>query len=101
MKWYVGRWFGYDRRIFVWCLCIGQEGQVMLEEGQGLLGGAVCHFVVKQVFSVSFEEAEQWCACPVMATGYCLLVHARLCSVQRILPHSWCGQNARYGLAAS
>ena len=63
----------------------------MLEEGQGLLGGAVCHYVVEQVFSGSFEEAMWWCSCAVMAGGYCLLVDARLCSVQRILPHRMCG----------
>ena len=73
------------------CLWIGQAGPVMLEEGPRLLGGAVCHLVVKQASSGSFEEAVQWCACAVMAGGYCLLVHARLCSVQRILRRSKCG----------
>ena len=63
----------------------------MLEEGPRLLGGAVCHLVVEQAFIGSFEEAVQWCACAVMATGYCLLVHARLCSVQRILRRSKSG----------
>ena len=46
----------------------------------------MCHFVVAQVFSGAFEEAMRWCACMVMQPGYCVLVHARLCSVQRILP---------------
>ena len=32
-----------------------------------------------------------WYACAPVAAGYCVLVHARVCSVQRILPHSWCG----------
>ena len=41
----------------------------MLEEGQGLLGGAVRHLVVEQASSGSFEEAVQWCACALMATG--------------------------------
>ena len=51
----------------------------------------MCHFVVGQVFSGAFEEAMRWCACAVMEAGYCVLVHARLRSVQRILPRSKCG----------
>ena len=47
----------------------------------------MCHFVVEQVYSGAFEESMRWCACAVMAAGYSLLVHARLCSVQRILPN--------------
>ena len=58
----------------------------------GCVGGALCHFVVEHVYSVAFEEAIRWCACAAMGAGYCLLVHARLCSIQRILPRSWCGQ---------
>ena len=58
----------------------------------GCACGAVCHFVLEQVFSGASEESIHWCACGVMAAGYCLVVHARLCSVQRILPHRWCGQ---------
>ena len=50
----------------------------------------MCHFVVEQVFSGGFEEAMRWCACALMEAGYCLLVHARLCSVQRILPRREC-----------
>ena len=46
--------------------------------------------MVEQVFSGGFEEAMRWCACALMEAGYCLLVHARLCSVQRILLRSWC-----------
>ena len=42
------------------CTCIGLVGQVMLEEGPRLLGGAVCHLVVEQAFIGSFEEAVQW-----------------------------------------
>ena len=72
------------------CLCIGQDGQLMLEEGLECVGGAVCHFVVEQVFSGAFEEAMRWCACAVMETGYCLLVYARLCSIQLIFPRSQC-----------
>ena len=60
------------------CLRIGHDGQLMLEEGQGLLGGAVCHYVVEQVFSGSFEEAMRWCGFRGKEVGYCLLVHARL-----------------------
>ena len=40
-----------------------------------------CDFVVEQVFSGAFEEAMRWCAWALMEAGYCLLVHARLCSV--------------------
>ena len=43
------------------CLCIGQDGQLMLEEGVGCVGGAVCHFVVEQVFSGAFEEGMRYC----------------------------------------
>ena len=50
----------------------------------------MCHCAVEQVFSGGFEEAMRWCVCALMEGGYCLLVHARLCSVQRILPNSWC-----------
>ena len=53
--------------------------------------GAVCHFVVEPVFSGGFEEAMRWCAFELMETGYCVVVDARLCSVQRIFPRSWCG----------
>ena len=48
--------------------------------------------MVEQVFSGAFEEAMNWCACALMEAGYCLLVRARLCSVQRILPHRKCGK---------
>ena len=50
----------------------------------------MCHFVVEQVFSGAFEGAMRWWACALMEAGYCLLVHVRLCSVQRILPRSKC-----------
>ena len=48
--------------------------------------------MVEQVFSGAFEEEMSWCACPLMGAVYCVLVHARLCSVQRILPRSKCAQ---------
>ena len=54
------------------CLCIGQDGQLMLEEGLGCVGGAVCHFVVEQVFSGAFEEAMRWCACVCGNGGWIL-----------------------------
>ena len=72
------------------CLCIGQDGQLMLEEGQGLCMWSSVSFVVEQVFSGAFEEAMRWCSCEVMDAGYCVVVHARLCSVQRMLPHRGC-----------
>ena len=62
----------------------------MLEEGQGLCMWISVSFVVEQVFSCAFEEAMRWCAWPLMEAGYCVLVHARQCSVQRILPRSKC-----------
>ena len=40
------------------CLGIGQDGQLMLEEVQGLcMWSSACRFVVEQVFSGGFEEA--------------------------------------------
>ena len=72
------------------CLCIGQDGQLMLEEGQGLCMWSSVSFVVEQVFSCGFEEGMRWCAGAVMEAEYCLLVHARLCSVQGMLPRRWC-----------
>ena len=45
------------------------------------------HFAVEQVLSGAFEDAMRWCAWAVMEAGYSVLVHVRLCSVQRILPH--------------
>ena len=56
----------------------------------GCVCGAVCHFVVEQVFSGAFEEAMRWCACALMEAEYCLLVRARLCSMQLIFPRSQC-----------
>ena len=50
----------------------------------------MCDFVVEQVFSGGFEEAMGLFACAAVEPGYCLVVHARLCSVQRILPHTKC-----------
>ena len=48
----------------------------------------MCHFAVEQVFSGGFEEAMRFCACAVVAAGYCVLVRARVCDVQRVLPRS-------------
>ena len=47
----------------------------------GWVCGPLCHFVAEQVFSGAFEEAMRWCAWELMESGYCVLVHARLCSV--------------------
>ena len=47
--------------------------------------------MVQQVFSGAFEDAMRWCAWAVVEAGYCVLVDARLCSIQPILSHSWCG----------
>ena len=44
--------------------------------------------MVEQVYSGAFEQAMSPRACAVIALGYCVLVHARLCSVQCILPGS-------------
>ena len=57
----------------------------------GALYGALRHFAVERVFGGPFEEAIRWCACAVMEDGCCCLVHARLCSIQRFLPHRRCG----------
>ena len=48
--------------------------------------------MVAQVSSGAFGEAMRWCACAVMEAGYCVLVHARLCSIQRLLAHRKCGK---------
>ena len=48
------------------------------------------HFVVEQVFSGALDEAMSWCTWALMEAGYCVVVHARLCSVQRILPNRKC-----------
>ena len=75
------------------CLSIGQDGQLVLEEGQGLCMWrtvSVGCLVVGRVFSGAFKETMLWCACLVIGAGYCLVVHARLCSAQRILPRSEC-----------
>ena len=61
---------------------VGRSGVVYVE--------AVCHFMFEQVFSGAFEEAMRWRAWGLMDIAYCLVVHARLCSVRRILPHSKC-----------
>ena len=58
---------------------------------RGCVGGALCYFVVEEVFGGAFEEAMRWCGCAVMEAGYSVLVHARLCSVQHIFPHRGCG----------
>ena len=50
------------------------------------------HFVGGQVYSGALEEAMRCCACALMATGYCVLVHASVCSIQRILPHRKCAE---------
>ena len=52
----------------------------------------MCDFVVEQVFSGEFEEGTSWCVCGVMEAGYCLVFHARLCSVQRMSPNRMCAQ---------
>ena len=46
--------------------------------------------MVEQAFSAAFEEAMRRCGLAVMAAGCCVLVNARLCSVQRIMPHRKC-----------
>ena len=56
----------------------------------GYACGPLCHFVVEQVFRGAFEEAMRWCAWELMEAGCCVLVHARLCSVQLILPRRKC-----------
>ena len=51
----------------------------------------MCHFFCAEACSGASEEAMGWRARAVMEAGYCVLVHASLCSVQRILPRSGCG----------
>ena len=52
----------------------------------------MCHFVAEQVFSGAFQESMRLCACALMEAGYCVLVHVRLCSVQRTFRRSKCAQ---------
>ena len=92
-KWYVGSWLGG----FGWPIFVGVDACAFTKtrgecwrKVRGCAGGAACHFVFEQVFSGGFEEAMSWCACALMEVGYCALVHARLRSVQRILPRSKC-----------
>ena len=73
-------------------LCLRADGQLMLQAGQGLCLWSSVSFGVKQVFSGAFEAAMRGCAWGVMEGVYCLVVDARLCSVQRILPRSKCAQ---------
>ena len=79
--WELVRRIGVDDICWSGRLCIGQDGHLMLEEGQGLCMWSSVSFVVEQVFSGPFEEATRWCACALMETGYCLLVHVRLCRI--------------------
>ena len=93
-KWYVGSWLGgFEWPIFVGAdaFAYGKTGSECGRDVRTFRGGALCHCVVEQVISGAFEEAMRWCACAVMGAGYCVLVHGRLCSVQRILPRRECG----------
>ena len=54
---------------------------------RGCVGGTAGHLVRAQVISGAFEQGMRWCAWAGIAAGYCLLVDARLCSFERILPH--------------
>ena len=56
---------------------------------RGCVGGALCHFVVEQVFRGAFDEAMHSYA-RGMDAAYYYLVHARLCRIPRILPHRMC-----------
>ena len=67
-----------------------QEGQLMLRKVRGCVSEAVCHLVVEQAFSGWFAQAMRWCACALMKAGHCVVVRARLCTIQRILPHRRC-----------
>ena len=89
-KWYVGIWLGgFDCRIYVGmdAFAYGKTGSKYWRKVRGWVDRAVCHFVVERVLSGAFEDAMRWCAWAVMEAGYSVLVHVRLCSVQRILPH--------------
>ena len=92
-KWNIGSCLGgFELPIFVGVdgFAYGKTGSLCCRKVRGCVFGAVCHFVAEQVFSVAYEHVMCWSACRVMEAEYCLLVHARLCSVQRILPRSWC-----------
>ena len=50
----------------------------------------MCHFVCEEVFSGAFEEAMHSFAYVVIEAGYCVLVHARLCSLRHVLARRMC-----------
>ena len=68
----------------------GKMGSYSWRKVRGCIRGALCHFVLEEVFSGAFEEAMRWCACEMMASGGFVLVHAGLCSVQLRLPRRKC-----------
>ena len=58
VKWYVGSWLGgFECPIFVGvdAFAYGKTGSQCCKKVRGCVGGAVCHFVVEQVFSGGFE----------------------------------------------
>ena len=92
-KCYVGSWLGgFEWLIFVGVdgFAYGKTGSYCWRTGRGCVCGAMCDFVVEQVFSVAFEKAIRCCGCVVMETGHSAVVHPRLCSVQRMSPNSKC-----------
>ena len=70
------------------------EGTVCKEDRRrlcrGCVGRALCRFVRDQISTGAFEQAMRACACALMEAAYCSLVHARLRSVQLLLPHRRC-----------
>ena len=87
---YVGSWLGgFEWAIFVGvdAFAYGKAGSSSWGKVRGCVYGAVCHFVVEQVFSGAFEEAMRWCACVVMdadtvcwfmlgCVAFCVYCHA-------------------------
>ena len=60
MKWRVGSWLGgFEWAIFVGvdAFACGKTGSQCWRKVRGCVCGAVCHFVVEQVFNGAFEEA--------------------------------------------
>ena len=93
MKWCAGSWLGgfeWPTFVGVDAVAYGKTGSLCWRTIRGCVGGTMRYLSVGQSFSCAVKGAMRWCACAEMEAGYCLLVHARLCSVQRIFPRSKC-----------
>ena len=73
LKWYVGSELGgFEWPIFVGvdAFAYGKAGREYRRKVIGYVGGALCQFVVEEVFSGTFEGAMRLCGGAVMEVGY-------------------------------